>query len=446
MLAALPPGPRSPAPLQTLGWWARPFPFFLRNRERYGTRWTMRLVGMPTFVTLSDPEDVRQVLTAPPDVLHPGEGARTLEPVMGPSSVILLDGDAHLEQRRLLLPAFKGGRVAALEAMVTEVAQEAIAGWPRDTAVPLHGRLQRLTLDIILRAVFGLDEGPRLERLRELLEELMALSAHPAFMLRALQRDLGPGSFGRVFPRVRADVDALLAEQVAERRAETGVERGDVLAMLLLATHEDGSPMTFGEIRDELVTALVAGHETTASQLSWALALLARHPRVADRLAAELDAGDTAYLDAVVHEAMRHRPVLPDNAPRMTKQEVEIGGWTYPAGVVLSNNSYLVHHDPAIYPEPFAFRPERFLERPPETYTFLSFGGGRRRCLGASFAMLEQRVVLRELLAQARIAPLTDPLPRPQRRSITVSPADGATVLLQARAPRRTAAPAPVAA
>jgi cytochrome P450 len=424
-----------PAALQTLAWWQRPIPFFLRGRERFGARWTANLAVTPPFVVLSDPDDVREVLTAPPDVLHPGEGAKVLLPVMGPNSVILLDEDAHLEQRRLMLPAFKGDRMAGLTGMVTEVVEAAVERWPRERPVALHPRLQALTLDIILRAVFGLDEGPRLARLRVLLTELMDHAAGPAMMLPVLQRDLGPRSPWGRFQRVGAEVDELLAAQVAERRAAAaaGEMRRDVLAMLLQARHEDGTEMAFSEIRDELVTALVAGHETTASQLAWTLALLARAPAAHDRLVAELDGGDDAYLEAVIHEGLRHRPVLEDNAPRLTKREVTIGGWTYPEGVVLSNNAFLIHHDPAIYPDPWAFRPERFLDRAPGTYTFLPFGGGRRRCLGASFAMLEMRIVLRTLLRDATLEPLGTPVPRTLRRAITVSPRDGATVTLRPR-------------
>jgi cytochrome P450 len=429
----LPPGPRAPKALQALQWWHRSIPFFHRNRARFGPVWTERLVGQPPFVDISDPALVKQVLTAGPEVLHPGEGARILEPIVGPSSVILLDEAPHLEQRRLMLPAFKGDRMAALRGVVEEVVRAELATWPRDVPAATHGRLQALTLDIILRAVFGLTSGPRLERLRALLTELMEIGSGPVGMFPALQR----GPRWRRFLAVRAEADELLRAEVDERRAAGG-EGDDVLAMLLHATHEDGSPMSFPEIRDELVTALVAGHETTASQLAWALALLARHPAAA-ALALEGD----AELDAVIHEVMRVRPVLIHAEPRLVKRPYELGGRTYEPGVVLAVNALNVHHDPAIYPDPFAFRPERFLERPPETYTFLPFGGGRRRCLGASFAMLEMRVVLRELLTTCTIEPTTAPLERARRRSITISPQRGAVVTLRARAAAAPPPPAP---
>jgi cytochrome P450 len=233
--------------------------------------------------------------------------------------------------------------------------------------------------------------------------------------------------------RRRDEVDALLSEVIAERRA-AHEERDDVLSMLLAARHEDGSPMSEQELRDELMTLLVAGHETTASELSWAFERLARTPLVAQRLAQEIDSGDgDAYVTATVQETLRHRPVLPNAAPRLVKQPVEVGGFRYPEGVCLHPNAYLIHHDPAIYPAPYEFRPERFLDEPPGTYTWIPFGGGRRRCLGASFALLEMKVVLRALYSRAEVAPASGATEGSRRRSITLSPRRSARTVLRAR-------------
>jgi cytochrome P450 len=431
---SLPPGPRLPSALQTLGWWTRPTALFERCRARYGRRFTLRLMAQPPFVMLSDPDDVRELFTAPPEVLHPGEGARVLEPVVGRNSVILLDEGEHLEQRRLMLPAFHGERMARLEGLVAEVAEREVASWPRGERVALHPRLQALTLEIILRAVFGLDPGPRLDALRERLTELLDLGARPMGMLPVLQRELGGrGAWARLL-RVRAETDALLLELIDERRGEAA-ERDDVLAMLLGARHADGSPMSRQELRDELMTLLVAGHETTASELAWAFERLVREPRVLRRLVEEVDegAGDS-YLVATVQETLRRRPVLPNAAPRLVKEPVEIGGWTYPPGACVVANTYLVHHDPAIYPDPYAFRPERFLEEPPGTYTWIPFGGGRRRCLGASFALLEMRIVLRTVLSRSEVHAGREGAELGRRRSITFSPRLGAPTVLRERA------------
>jgi cytochrome P450 len=437
----LPPGPRAPAAIQTFAWWNRSVPFFERCRARYGRRFTIRLLSTPPFVMLTDPEQIREVFTAPPEVLHPGEGARILEPLIGANSVILLDEGKHMAQRKLMLPAFHGEKMERLSGLMAEVAEREVASWPRERPIELHPRLQAVTLEVILRAVFGLDPGERLDAIRARLTQQLEFGASPVSMLPPLQVALaGRGRWAR-FDRVRAETDKMLFELIEERRAEAG-ERDDVLAMLLEARHEDGSPMSPQELRDELMTLLVAGHETTASQLAWAFARLARSPEVMRRLMAEIDEGGEDYLEATIQETMRRRPVIPNAAPRLVKQPIEVGGWSYPTGVCLVPNAYLVHHDPEIYPEPYAFRPERFLETEPGTYTWIPFGGGRRRCLGASFAMLEMRLILRAVLASSElVAPEPEHEPA-RRRAITISPRRRARTVILDRVPERAAVPA----
>jgi cytochrome P450 len=424
---SLPPGPRAPTALQTMRWWTRTVPFLEDCRARYGKRFTIRLLGAPVFVMLADPGDAKDVFTAPPDVLHPGTGASILEPLVGRNSLILLDEEAHLAQRRLMLPAFHGEQIARLTDVMAQVAAAEVDRWPRNEPVALHPRLQTLTLEIILRTVFGLEEGPRMQRLRELMPRILGTSTNPLSVIPYLQRDLGPRSPWGRFLRLREEIDAELFGLIEERRAQDG-ERDDVLALLLAARHEDGTPMSAQELRDELMTLLVAGHETTASQLAFAFERIVRAPEVLARLAG---GDDDAYLTATVQEAQRRRPVLPNAAPRLVVQEAEIGGHRYPPGVCLVVNAYLIHHDPAIYPEPYAFRPERFLEQPPGTYTWIPFGGGRRRCLGAAFASAEMKVVLRAVLERARLRAAGDGrLELSRRRSITLSPRQGAEVVL----------------
>jgi cytochrome P450 len=429
-----------PSTLQTVGWWNRSIPFMERCRARYGRRWTLRLLGTPPFVMLSDPEQIREVFTASPDVLHPGEGARILGPIVGDRSVLLLDGAEHLEQRKLMLPGFRGDRMDRLAGLVAEVTEREVAAWPRGEAIRLHPRLQSLTLEVILRAVFGLEPGERLDLLRERLTEVLDWGARPAGLLPPLQLELGGLGPWAAFKRLRADVDAPIYELIAERRADHA-ERDDLLALLLDARHSDGSRMTDEELRDELMTLLVAGHETTASQLSWAFQRLARAPDVVARLSDEIDRDDGAtYMEATIRESLRSRPVLPNVQPRLVKQPVEIGGWSYPPGCCLVANAYLVHHDPELYPDPYVFRPERFLDTDPGTYTWIPFGGGRRRCLGASFALLEMRMVLRAVFASATAHPDGDGAELSRRRSITLSPRRGAVTVLRGRRERLTAA------
>ena len=450
MQPSLPPGPRYPSPLQTMGWWYRPTAYIEGLRARYGKRFTIRLFGSPPFVMMSDPDDIKEVFQAPPDVLHPGEGAKILQPVVGTYSLILLDEDAHLAQRKLLLPAFHGKKMQQLEGLMTEVAEREVASWPRDEAVELHPRLQALTLDIILRAVFGLEEGERLDALRERLTFILDFASHWQGMIPALHRDLGPLTPFRRLIKLREEVDAMIFELIDERRADD-TARDDVLSMLLEARHEDGSPMSHDELRDELMTLLTAGHETTASSLAWAFELLPRSPRVLARLQEEIDSGDgDAYVSATINEVLRRRPVLQGAEPRLTMEPVEIGGWLYPEGVSLQPNAYLTHHDPAIYPDPYEFRPERFLDEQPGTYTWIPFGGGRRRCIGASFAIFEMKVVLRAVLARAEVRVGASGPELAKRRSITSSPRRGAPTVLRDRVrepvPTERAAPAePVA-
>jgi cytochrome P450 len=435
MVNSLPPGPRMPSVLQTIGWWSRPTAFLERCRARYGKRFTIRLLGQSPFVVLSDPDEIKVLFQAPPDVLHPGEGAHILEPVVGPNSVILLDEAQHLEQRKLLLPAFHGEGMQRLSGLMAELAEREVASWPLDEPVRLHPRLQRVTLEIILRTVFGLERGAQLDSLRELLTEILTLGDSPLSLLPPAQRLFaGRGPMAR-FERTRAKADELIYALIDERRRDGGGD--DVLALLLEARHSDGSPMRAEELRDELMTALVAGHETTASQLAWAVDRIAREPAVQVRLHDELDdSSDEAYLTATINEILRHRPVLPNAEPRLVKRPIEIGGFTYAPGVVLFASAYLVHHDPAIYPEPYAFRPERFLEHTPGTYTWLPFGGGRRRCLGASFAQLEMKLVLHALLTRCALQPAGRPAMTTRRRGITIGPPRETMVVLRARSAR----------
>src|SRR4051812_30115022 len=385
MQPSLPPGPRAPSVIQTMGWWSRPTAYMERCRTKYGKRFTIRLLGAPPFVMLSDPDDIKEVFQAPPDVLHPGEGAKVLEPVVGTHSVILLDGDRHLEQRKLMLPAFHGKKMQELEALMTEVTEREIDSWPRDRPIAIHPLTQKLTLEVILRTVFGLDEGERLDRMRDLTTELAAFATRPEGLVPMLHARLGPLTGWSRFLDLSAESDAVLYDVIRGRRANGGAERPDVMAMFLTARHEDGSPMSDEELRDELTTMVVAGHETTASELAWAFEALQREPRVLARLKEEIDSGDgDDYLTATINETMRRRPVLPNAEPRLTKQDLTIGNPRYPEGVCLVAHAYMLHHDPAIYPDPYAFRPERFLDEQPGTYSFIPFGGGRRRCVGAS--------------------------------------------------------------
>lgn len=437
MTASLPPGP-GPAPLNLLGWVTRPIPFMERCRERYGDRFTVDL-GPPEgkWIFITQPDELREVFSAPADVLHPGEGVRVLEYVVGPRSILLLDGREHLAQRKLMLPAFHGERMRALVGVMEDVAEREVATWRPHDPLVLHERTQALTLEIILRAVFGLAAGPQLDDLRETLRRLLDLGASPLTLLPPFRRRLGPLTTWSRFVDVRDRADALILALVDERR-RAGEHGDDVLSMLLAARDEDGQPMTDRELRDELVTLLVAGHETTASALSWGFEQLVRAPDALARVTSAAVEDDTAYLEATVKEILRRRPVLPIAGPRRIKRPIEIGGREYPAGPAFAACIYLVQHDARIFPEPYAFRPERFLDGSPGTYSWIPFGGGVRRCLGAAFAQLEMRIALRAILASLEVASALPGREGTRRRSITLSPRRGTPISVapRVRAPR----------
>ncbi len=447
MRADLPPGPSYPAFVQGIGFWNRPIAFLEKCRSQYGKRFTIRLPFTPYFVMITEPDQLKQMFTAAPDVLHPGEGARVLEPIVGSYSVLLLDGDSHMSQKKLMLPAFHGEKMAKLSGLMEEVTEREVAALPRDEPIELHPITQRLTLEIILRAAFGLDPGPRLDALRDRLGAMLEFGDSPVSLmvppkdtvLETVMLRVGPGAR---FVRLQEEADKLIFEQIEERRRASDEDRDDILSMLLEARHEDGSPMTDQELRDELMTILVAGHETTASTLAWAFSQLPHHPEVLGNLTEEVRNGDNGeYLDATINETLRHRPVLPNVQPRLVKKPIQVGDWEAPPGVCLVGNAYLLHHDADIYPDPYAFRPERFIEEGPGTYTFIPFGGGRRRCLGASFAMVEMRLVIRAILSQCDLrAGSTGGAELAQRRNITVRPAGGARAVLHERKPAPVAA------
>jgi cytochrome P450 len=422
----MPPGPRLPRTLQTLGWLTRPGPFMERLHARYGDAFTLRIVNTCPWVILSDPEAIRQVFTGDPRLLHAGEANATLRPVVGPSSLLLLDDGAHLAQRKLLLPPFHGERMKAYGAMMTEVAEREVASWPADALIAVRPRMQQLTLEVVMRAIFGVTETARLDRLRAALTAMLDWTTSPARLPLLVAAGTRRVEELQAFRHVMDPLDAVLAEEIARRRRAGDLgQRDDILSMLL----SEQQALTDAEVRDILVTLLVAGHETTATALAWALERLARHPDAWERLRD----GDDAYLDATIKETLRLRPVIAI-VQRILRAPMEIGGHELPAGVAVAPCIYLMHRRPDLYPDPKAFRPERFLERPAGTYTWIPFGGGVRRCIGASFAQFEMATVLRVIARRVeRLAPDRPQPERAKRRAVTLAPDRGARVLVGQR-------------
>jgi cytochrome P450 family 135 len=426
----LPPGPRLPAAVQSAAWFAQPWKFMDRCAEHYGDMFTLKPLGEQPWVMVSHPDVVKEVFNGPPELLHAGEGNRILLPVVGANSVLLLDDDAHRRQRRLLMPPFRGNQLSSYVDTMTAVAKAEIARWPRGEPVHLHPLIQALTLEVILRAVFGLSEGKRRDKMRAELVQMLSRATNFAAQVVFLMGVVPPRARAALTGRLLRGVDDLLYAEITERRrADDLDERGDVLSTLLQARHEDGQPMSDVEIRDELMTLLLAGHETTATALAWAVERLIRHPDAQARLTNEIRTGETQFRDAVVKETLRLRPVIPAVARRLTAP-MNIGGVRLPAGVTVAPSIYLMHRRPDVYPDPKRFQPERFLEQRAGTYTWIPFGGGVRRCLGAAFAEYEMRVVLGALFESCTVRPIKKRSEPVRRRGLAQAPGRRATVML----------------
>ena len=422
----------------------------LRWRARYGDLFTVRLLAFGVGVYVSDPDEIRALFTGDQSDLRAGEANSPLSPVLGERSVLILDGPEHLRHRRLLLPSFGGAAMPGFREVIREVAEAEVARWRVGERFVARERMRALTFEVIVRAVFGVTEPARIERLRGRLVALLDMA--PLFLMpEVLRRDLGGWSpWGRFQRRLRA-ADALLYEEIARRRADPDLdERADVLSLLLRARDEAGEPMTDRELRDELMTMLLAGHETTATALAFAFDLLPRHPDVLARLRDELAGGDEAYLEAIVTETLRLRPVI-DSSERTLTRPRTIGGFELPAGIRVYPAIALVQRRPDLYPQPEAFRPERFLDGRVEAYAWLPFGGGIRRCIGAGLAAAEMAEVIRTVVTRVELRPTRAEPDRVVLRGITLAPQHGTPVVVEALASGRSAAargsaPAPTAA
>jgi cytochrome P450 len=428
--AGLPPGPRQPVALQTWKYWGRRDEMLRRCRARYGPTFTIRAAPAGVHVYVTDPDDVKRVFTGDPAVFRAGEANAVLRPVMGENSVLVSDQPAHLAHRRRMLPAFNGAVVERYEAVVRAVTEADTAKWPTGEPFALHPRMQAVTLDVILRAVIGIDEGPAAAPLRTVLRDLVEIS--PLLMLMWLRPELRHVGPWRRYARVKADADALLFAEIRRRREDPSLaDRADVLSQLMRGADGE-SGMGDEELRDQLVTLLLAGHETTATALSWAVERLVRCPEQMSRLLASLDRGEDDYLAAVVTETLRVRPVIFD-VSRVLHAPVRLGGYDLPAGVTVVPSIGLIHANEDVYDKPGDFRPERFLDERPGTYEWLPFGGGIRRCLGAPFALLEMRAVLRSILERFELEPADLAPERPKMRHITFVPERGCRVVARDR-------------
>jgi cytochrome P450 family 135 len=424
----MPPGSKLPALVQTVLFMTARRQVLVRWRRRYGEVFVVRVAGPRTVVTLTRPEHIREVFAGAPTIFHAGEGNAILAPVMGRHSLLITDEDEHLRARKLLMPAFNGAALRGYRDLMTELAVTSVASWPKNTPFAVHPRMNAVTLEIILRVVFGMSEGPRLAELRPRLRRISDIG--PLTVLGWSYPKLRRfGWWRRNWENLRA-ADNLLYAEIADRRAAGDVsERGDVLSSLLTAA---GDQLTDLELRDQMITLLLAGHETTATALAWSFHELARRPAILRAAQQAADDGDDAYLEAVAKEAMRRRPVIQNVARKLT-EPIEVAGYRLPAGTVVAPSIALVHKDPAVHDGPKDFRPERFLGKQPEAGTWIPFGGGVRRCIGAGFSLQEAVAVLREALTRYDIHAEHARPEFPKPRNVTLVPGRGARIVVTER-------------
>jgi cytochrome P450 len=407
-------------------------------RRRYGDCFTLRISPKSAWVLVSDPESIKKVFTGNPEHLRAGEAGAIMRPIVGSQSVLLLDGPSHLRQRKLLLPPFHGDRMRHYGELMREVTEREVATWPSGQPFPVLPRMQAITLEVIIRAVFGVVDAGRVERIAGRIRPLLEYTSNKlGFFVAEFANPDWLESLAKVplagAARVVGRVDEAINEEIALRRSEPDLdERDDILSMLLQARDENGTGMTDEELRNELITVLVAGHETSASALAWTLERIVRHPAVLARLQDEAESDESEYADAVIKEALRLRPVLPVVVRKLT-EALELNGFELPPGTTVAPCIYLLHRSPDLYPDPYAFRPERFLENPAGTYSWIPFGGGVRRCVGASFALFEMRIVLQTLVARLQLQAARSGSERISRRAIFLSPSRGARLSVRPR-------------
>lgn len=433
----LPPSPSTPPLVQMLQWIARPMALMEDCTKRYGDCFTLpvgRNFGPVVFV--SNPQAMQEILSDSKNWDTPGEFNGIFEPLLGKHSVITVSGARHKRQRQLLMPPFHGERMRAYSQLIEEVTEQVMSQWRNDEPFCIRSSTQTVALRVILKAVFGLDEGPRGQQLEHLLSAMLDETSSPysasILYFPILQRDLGPLTPWGNFLRRQRETDKLIYEEIQERREHPDPSRTDILSLLMAAQDEAGESMTDVELHDELMTLLIAGHETTATALAWALYWIHKLPSVRQRLLEELDSlGDNPdssaifrlpYLSAVCAETLRIYPVAMLTFPRVVKAPLSLMGYDLKPGTVVIGSIYLTHRREDLYPEPEQFNPERFLERQFSAYEYLPFGGGSRRCIGLAFAQFEMKVVLAKILSRVQLKLADNREIRPTRRGLVTAP------------------------
>ncbi|MDF1663057.1 MAG: cytochrome P450 [Planctomycetota bacterium] len=429
----LPPGPKSPGFIQAFHWILRPIDFMEKNKKRFGDVFLIKVPPFGNLVFLSNPKHIKEVFEGDPDIFYAGQGNDLVKPFLGEFSLLVSDSAEHLKQRRLLNPPFHGQRMKVYGPLIQEITRSRMSQWEKGQSREIQGLMGEISLAVILRAVFGLEDSPRFNDFQDALNGMLSSAFSSGLLLLPLfQRRLGPLTGWSKYLEERDRVDALIFEEISTRRHQT-TDKEDILSLMFRAHHEDGRELSAQEIRDQLLTLLVAGHETTATALSWALYWVHANPRVYSQLMEELGTvakDDLAsmmqlpYLNGVVKETLRIEPIVPIVA-RCLQDDVTLGGYDYPKGTVLSPCIYLTHQRDDIYPDPKTFKPERFIGKKYTSTEYLPFGGGVRRCIGAAFAEYEFKIALATILKEFQLELKSKKYPGVMRRSVTLAPKGG---------------------
>ncbi|NET89770.1 MAG: cytochrome P450 [Kamptonema sp. SIO1D9] len=434
-----PEGPRSPELIQTIELITNSLNYLERCNQRYGDIFTIRFLSYPPSVIVSNPQAIEEIFTADPKIFNLEQGNKILPPaLLGANSVIFMDGDRHEERRRLLSPPFRGERMRVYGQLIFDITQQIISQWTIGKPFQVRSAMQQISMQTILRAVFGLNEGNRLQQLENLLTSMMNIFSSPwrsSFLfIEALQRDLGPWSLWGNFLRTRKQADELIYEEIHQRRNDPNLSGEDVLSLAIAARDSQGQSMTPIELRDELMTLLVAGHDNVASSLAWALYWIHRLPEVREKLLTEietlgshpepLEVTQLPYLEAVCQETLRICPPVLFTFPRILQAPFSIMGYDLQPGTLISPCIYLTHQRPDLYPEPKSFQPERFLAKKFSPFEFFPFGGGNRRCLGVAFAQFEMKLILAKILSHLQLTSTNLDSIKPQLRGGTLAPSE----------------------
>jgi cytochrome P450 len=436
---SLPPRVSTPRLLQTLGYRYWPYASAELCRARHGDSFVIHPIDTPSLVLFSNPQDIRVLITAPVHILHSGAGGALMKPVFGESSFVLQTGAEHLCVRNTIMPAFHPQVVQEYVPTIADMVERTVASWPLERAFPLSPYLGELTLKVMLAIAIG-SHDPVFDGLSQRLLGMLSVVASPLLQEPSLRRLPGWRDTWRRFVRRRSEADELIFALIDRRRRE-GHDSGDLLGMLLAAINPDGSPFSDGQVRDNLVSVIVAGHETTAATLAWSFQLLAHNPAAQERLIEEIDgeAGDE-YMNATIQETLRHKPTFLFLPPRVVSQPIEIRGYLYGPPTHLCACTYLMHHDPDLYPNPHAFMPERFLGRAPQAGALLPWGAGHKRCPGRHLALIEIETVLQQALSELLVLPAGAHIEHPRWHSALLTPHDGARIVLRRRRPQRNSA------